>query len=65
MMSYERIYLEVYINNQYIWLKNNTTQLYFILGRADLYWDFSSIPKDGSDIHGFANWSWSLVCRLL
>ena len=52
MMSYERIYLEVYINNQYIWLKNNTTQLYFLLGRVDLHWDLSCIPNDGSDIHG-------------
>ena len=23
----------------------------FYLGRADLRWDFSSIPKDASDIH--------------
>ena len=39
------------MNTQYNWLQNNTAQLYFILGRAELHWNFSSIPKDGSDIH--------------
>ena len=32
-----------------------SAQLYFILGRAELHWNFSSIPKDGSDIHRFSN----------
>ena len=38
---------------QYNWLQNNTAQLYFILGRAKLCWNFSSVPKDGSDIQRF------------
>ena len=52
---YEKIYFESYINTQYNWLQNNTAQLYFKLGRAKLHWNFSSIPKDGSDIHRFSN----------
>ena len=28
-------------------------KLYFILGRSELRWNFSSIPKDGSDIQIF------------
>ena len=34
--------------------KNNIAQLYFILGRAELHWKFSTISKDGSDIHRFS-----------
>ena len=30
MVVYEKIYLEAHKNNQYICLKNDTTQLYFI-----------------------------------
>ena len=33
--------------------KNIFKQLYFILGSAELLWNFTSIPKDGSDIHRF------------
>ena len=46
MSIYQKIdlYLEAYINNQYIELKNNTAQLYIILGRAKLHGSFSSIP---------------------
>ena len=40
-MVYDKIYLEAHTNNQYICLKNNTAQLYFILGRAELYFNFS------------------------
>ena len=29
MAVYEKKYFKEYINNQYIWHKNNTTQLYF------------------------------------
>ena len=47
MVVYEEIYLEGYINNQCIWLKNNITQLYFILGRAELHWNFSSLRGYG------------------
>ena len=51
------------INNQYNWPKNNTTKLHFILRRAKLRWNFSSIPKDGSDIHRFSNRKWvSSMC---
>ena len=54
MGIYEKIYLETYINNQYIWLKKNTAQLYLILERADLYWIFFQYTKDGSDIYRFS-----------
>ena len=53
MVVYEKIYFEAYINNQYIWHKNNVAQLYFILGRAEQYRNFFSIPMDGSDIDRF------------
>ena len=36
------------------WLKNNTAQLYFILG------NFSSMPRDVSDIHRCSNRKWGL-----
>ena len=40
MVAYGKIYFEVQINNQYNWLKNNTTQFYLILlGRAKLSWN--------------------------
>ena len=42
-------------------VRNNTAQLYFILGRADLHWKFCSIPKDGSDIDRFSNRKWVLT----
>ena len=35
-MVYEKIYFEVYSNDQYIWRKINIAQLYFILERPDL-----------------------------
>ena len=31
--------------------KQHTGQLYFILERAELCWNFSIVPQDGSDIH--------------
>ena len=43
-----RVYLEGYINNKHIWLKNNTAQLHFILGSADLCWNFSRFPSGSS-----------------
>ena len=33
MVAYDKIYLDK--NNQYLSLKNNIAQLYFILGRVD------------------------------
>ena len=53
MVVYEKKYFKAYTNDLYISCKNNIAQLYFILGRAELLWNFSSIPKDGSDIHRF------------
>ena len=50
----EEIYFEAYRNGQYIWHKNSITQLYLILGIAELRWNFSSILKDGFDIHRFS-----------
>ena len=50
--SCRKIYFKAYLNNQYNWLKNNTSQLSFILGRAELHLNTS---EDGSDIHRFSN----------
>ena len=46
---------EAYTYDQKNWNKNNTTQLdlYFILGIAELRWNFSSWFKDASDIYRF------------
>ena len=41
-----------YINNQYNRLKNNTAQLDFISGRAELHWN-SSLLKNDPDINRF------------
>ena len=61
--TFKKIYLEANINKQYLWLRNNTAQLFFILvlGRANLHWNFCSIPKDGSDVHRFSNSKWFLT----
>ena len=32
------------------------TSKFLILGTAELHWNCSSIPKDGSDIHRFPTW---------
>ena len=64
MVVYEKIYFDIYTNDQYIWHKNNIAQLYFILGRAELRWNFSSIPKDGPDIHRFSNRKVSIMCTV-
>ena len=42
----------VHIRND-IQHKNNTTQLYFIQGAAELHWNFSTVTYDNSDIHKF------------
>ena len=64
MVVSEKIYLEACIKNQYISLKDNTAQLYFISGRTGLCLYFSSAP-DGSDIHRFSNRKWTLTkCTL-
>ena len=40
-------------------------QLYYILGAAELRWNFSNIPKDGFDIHRFSNRNWVLtICTV-
>ena len=46
MVVYEKIYFKAYTNDLCISYKNNIAQLYFILGRAELRWNFSSILKD-------------------
>ena len=55
MVVYEKIYFKAYTNDLYISYKNNIAQLYFILG------NFSSILKDGFDIHRFSNIKWVLT----
>ena len=59
--SVEFLVLGAQLNKQLTCLRNNTAQLYFILGRADLCWKFCSIPKDGSDIDRFSNRKWVLT----
>ena len=61
MVAYEKIYFKAYTNDLYISHKNNIAQLYFILGRAELRWNFSSMLKDGFDIHRFSNRKWVLT----
>ena len=53
MVVYEKIYFKAYTNDLYISHKNNFAQLYFISGRAELHWNFSSWLRDASDIHRF------------
>ena len=53
MLVYEKIYFEAYTNDQYIWHKNNIAQLYFLLGRLKLHWNFSSWLRDAPDIYRF------------
>ena len=55
MVVYEKVYFKAYTNNLCISHKNNIAQLYFILGRAELHRNFSSILRDGFDIHRFSN----------
>ena len=43
----------------------NKKPLYFVLGRAKLHWNFSSMPKDVSDIYRFFNRKWVLPRALL
>ena len=55
MTVYEKcIWKYKYIRNTFV----NSAQLYFTVGRSDLHENFSSIPKDGSDIHRFSNREW-------
>ena len=58
MVVYEKIFFKAYTRDLYISHKNNIVQLYFILGRAKLRWNFSSILKDGFDIHRLSNRKW-------
>ena len=54
MVVYQKIYFEVdlYTNDKNIW-QNNIAQLYYILGRAELCWNSSSLLGDASDIYRF------------
>ena len=47
------IFWSINRDSQYNWLQNNIAQLYFILGKAKLCWNFSSWIRDASDIHRF------------
>ena len=51
--GFAMVYFEAYINDQYIWHKNNMAQLCCILGVAELCWKFSSWLRDIPDIHIF------------
>ena len=53
MLVYEKKYFEAYTNHQYIWPKSNIAQLYFILGKAERRWNFSSWLRDVPDIYRF------------
>ena len=53
MTIYKEIYLEAYINKEYICLKNNTAHLYFILRTAHKQGTFFSLLRDVPDIHKF------------
>ena len=48
-----KIYVEAYTNEQCIGHKNNIAQLYFMLGRTELCWNFSSWFRDAADIYRF------------
>ena len=61
MVVYEKKYFKAYTNDLYISHKNTIVQLHFILGTAELRWDFSSMPKDGFDIYRFSNRKWVLT----
>ena len=58
MVVYEKIYLKAYINNQNIWLKNNTAQIYFILGRASFHWNFSSLLRNATENQDFQQYAY-------
>ena len=45
--------MEVYINNQFICLKNSTAVIFYIRECRVLLEFFSVLPKDATDIHGF------------
>ena len=53
MEVYEKIFGSIKYSDIYICLKNNTTQLYFILGTAELYRNSFKVSQDGSDIYRF------------
>ena len=61
MVNYEKyIFKNTSITSTYD-TKNNNAQLYSILCTANLHWNFSSIPKNGSDIHRFCSRKWVLT----
>ena len=53
IVVHEKICLEAYINNQYIWLIDNPAQLYFILGRTNVHCNFTAPLRDAPDIQRF------------
>ena len=50
---WENIIRNIHITNTFDTKIENTAQLYFILGRAELHWNFSSWLRDVPDIHIF------------
>ena len=58
MVVSQKLYLEAYVNNQYICLKNNSAQLYFILGKAELCLNFSSLLCDALIFIDFQKCTW-------
>ena len=54
MVVYEKIFRSINKEPK-ISFKTNNAQLYFILGTAKQCWKFSTVPKDGSDIHRFSS----------
>ena len=61
MVAYEKICFEACTSNQHTFdTKNNIAQIYFILGAAELHWNFLSILMDAPDIHRFSNRNWVL-----
>ena len=65
MVVFEKIYCKAYTNDKYISHKNNIVQLYFILGTAELYGNFSSLLKVALIFTDFPTGSGSLPCVLL
>ena len=55
MISTEDELLIITFRTVKVWEMNNSAGFFITL---ELHWNFSSIPKDGSDIHGFFNRKW-------
>ena len=62
MVVYEKIYFEVYTNNQYIWHKNNIAQLYLFKNKQYFGYpcfEFVVMSPLGSETRvGSLIWTW-------